>query len=299
MLASRVMVRRPSRLWLVALVTTGCAAVPPPPSLVPSAAVALERLRVTGRCEVAIQASAKIDHFGEHGRLRGDLLMFVAVPARIRMDAVSPFGAAVLTLTSDGRKFALADLREKRFFTGPASACSIARVTSVPVPPNVLVDLLRGQAPVLKHDPSSGQLAWSPKGYYVLTLPSTRDATEELHLAPRPDDWRKPWAEQRMRLLDVTVRQYGGVLYHAELGGHAVAAMGKERLDELGAEPPIPPSGPFCDAEIPKRIHVEVPEQNEDVMFRYEEATWNPPLPEGTFAQAPPGGMPVDVVECQ
>jgi hypothetical protein len=267
--------------------------------LVPGAAAALERLRATGECEVAIQASAKIDQFGEHGRLRGDLLMFVAVPARIRMDAVSPFGATMATLTSDGSKFALADLRQKRFFTGPASACNIARLTTVPVPPNVLVDLLRGQAPVLKHDPGAGQVAWSAKGYYVLTLPSTRDASEELHVAPRPDDWGKPWAEQRMRLLDVTVRQYGGVLYHAELGGHAVAAMGKERVDELGAEPAIPPSGPFCDAEIPKRIHVEVTDPNEDVMFRYEDSTWNPPLPEGTFAQAPPGGLPVEAVECQ
>jgi hypothetical protein len=293
------MLRNFSYTLLFVLASAGCGAVAPPPSLVPSAAVALERLRATGRCEVAIQASAKIDHFGEHGRLRGDLLMFVAVPARIRMDAVSPFGATVATLTSDGNKFALADFREKRFFTGPASACNIARLTSVPVPPNVLVDLLRGQPPVLKHDPTAGQLAWSPKGYYVLTLPSTRDATEELHVAPRPEDWNKPWADQRMRLLDVTVRQYGGVLYRAELEGHAVAAMGKERLDELGAAPAIPPSGPFCDAEIPKRIHVEVTEPSEDVMFRYEDVTWNPPLPEGTFGQAPPGGLPVEAVECQ
>jgi hypothetical protein len=298
-LPSRGMRRPISRILLLALAPLGCGAVAPPPSLMPSAAGALERLRATAQCEVAIQASAKIDHFGEHGRLRGDLLMFVAVPARIRLDAVSPFGATMATLTSDGHKFALADFREKRFLTGPASACNIARLTSVPVPPNVLVDLLRGQAPVLKHDPSAGQLSWSSKGYYVLTLPSTRDAIEELHVAPRPDDWGKPWAEQRMRLLDVTVRQYGGVLYHAELGGHAGAAMGKERVDELGMEPAIPPSGPACDAEIPKHIHVEVPEPNEDVMFRYVEVTWNPPLPEGTFTQAPPAGMPVEASPCE
>ncbi len=301
MVPSRGMPRRLSSRPLLALVlaSAGCKAVAPPPSLLPSAAIALERLRATGRCEVAIQASAKVDHFGDHGRLRGDLLMFIAVPARIRMDAVSPFGATVLTLTSDGRRFALADFREKRFFAGPASACNIARLTSVPVPPNVLVDLLRGQAPVLKHDPAAGQLAWSSKGYYVLTLPSTRDATEELHLAPRPDDWGRPWAEQRMRLLDVTVRQYGGVLYHAELAGHEVAAMGKVRIDELGVDPPLSPSGPFCDAEIPRRIHLEVPDPSEDVVFRYGETTWNPPLPDGVFTQSPPGGMRLEPVECE
>src|SRR5580658_7340429 len=190
----------------------GCASVPPPASLVPNAESALQRLRETGRCEIAIQASAKIEHNGEQGRIRGDLLMFAAVPAKMRMDAISPLGATVLTLTSDGRAFALADFREKRFLEGPASACNIARLTNVPVPPYALVNLLRGQAPVLKHDSQGLAITWSPKGYYVISVASTRDATEELHVAPRPMDWNKPWSEQRMRLLDVIVRQYGDVL---------------------------------------------------------------------------------------
>jgi hypothetical protein len=224
--------------------------------------------------------------------------MFAAVPARMRMDAISPLGATVLTLTSDSGAFGLADFRQKRFLEGPASACNIARLTSVPVPPFALVSLLRGQAPLLKHDPQGESLTWSPRGYYVVTLASTRDASEELHLAPRPEDWNKSWSEQRMRLLDVTVRQYGDVLYHAELTNHAVAAMAKERVDALGTDPPLPPSGPFCDAEIPKRIHLEVPGPNADVEFRYEDVTWNPPLPEGIFRQAPPEGMPVDHTDC-
>jgi hypothetical protein len=276
----------------------GCGAVAPPASQVPTAQAALDRLRATGKCEVAIQASAKIDHFGASGRVRGDLLMFAHVPAQMRMDVVSPFGATLLTLTSDGNRFSLADFKEKRFLEGPASACNIARLTTVPVPPHVLVDLLRGQAPVLKHEPAGAAVAWSPKGYYVLTFASTRDATEELHLAPRAEDWAKPWSDQRMRLLDVEVRQGGSVLYHAELESHAVAPMAKERLDALGLAPPLPPSGPFCDAEIPKRIHLEVPVPNDDVVFRYDDVTWNPPIPEGTFVQAAPAGMPVEPVDC-
>jgi hypothetical protein len=277
---------------------TGCGATPPPASQIPSAEAALDRLRATGACESAIQASAKIDHFGKSGRVRGDLLMFVQVPARMRMDVISPFGATLLTLTSDGTSFSLADFKEKRFLRGPASACNIARLTNVPVPPDALVDLLRGQAPVLKHAPESGRIAWSGKGYYVVTLPSTRGASEELHLAPRPEDLGKPWGAQRLRLLNVEVSQAGAVLYRAELGDHAVIPMAKERLDALGLAPPIPPSGPACDAEIPKRIHVEVPEPDDDVVFRYDEVTWNPPLPEGTFVQAPPGGMAVEPVDC-
>ena len=283
---------------VIFLGSLGCGAVAPPASQVPNAEAALDRLRDTGKCAMAIQASAKIDHFGKSGRVRGDLLMFMQVPAQMRMDVVSPFGATLITLTSDGASFRLADFKERRFLQGPATACNIARLTSVPVPPHALVDLLRGQAPVLKHEATGSAIVWSPKGYYVVTLASTREASEELHVVPRPDDWGKPWSSQRMRLLDVEVRQAGGVLYHAELESHAVAPMAKERIDALGLAPALPPSGPFCDAEIPKRIHLEVPGPNDDVVFRYDEVTWNPPLPEGTFVQAPPAGMPVEPVDC-
>jgi hypothetical protein len=277
----------------------GCSSLPPPASQLPNAAAAIDRLRQTAACGTAIQASAKIDHFGERGRVRGDLMMFAGVPARIRMDLVSGFGVAVATLTSDGTHFALADLRDQRFYVGPANACNIARLTTVPIPGHVLVDLLRGQAPILKHAPDSGTLAWSGRGYYVVTIPSTRTASEELHIAPRPDDLGKPWNEQRLRLLDVRVRQYGEELYHAELGEHASAPMGKERVDLEGGDPPIPPSGPFCDAELPRRIRVDVPDLSEDVRFRYEQVTWNPPLPDGTFTQQPRPGMPVVPQQCE
>ena len=279
--------------------SAACGGAPPPASQLPSATAAIDRLRATESCSVALQAAAKIDHFGEHGRVRGDLLMFVGVPARLRMDVVSPFGVTLATLTSDGTHFALADLRDKRFYVGPASACNIARLTTVPIPGDVLVDLLRGQAPVLKHEPDAGTIAWSGKGYYVVSIPSTRTASEELHIAPRPDDLALPWSQQRMRLLDVVVHQYGEVLYHAELSGQATTPMAKERVDEAGIDPPLPPSGPFCDAELPRRIHVEVPDLREDVLFRYDQVTHNPPLPEGTFAQPPPAGMPMVNVECQ
>jgi outer membrane lipoprotein-sorting protein len=283
---------------VLALFLTGCP-VAPPASQIPSAQSALDRIRATGACGTGVQAAAKIDHFGEQGRVRGDLLMFVSEPARIRMDIVSPFGVTLATLASDGQKFSLADLREKRFYVGPASACNIARLTTVPIPGHALALLLRGQPPVLKHDPSAATLAWSGKGYYVVRVKSTRDASEELHIAPHPADFGKPWSEQRMRLLDVSVSQYGGVLYHAELVGHAPAETGKPRVDPDGIDPPIPPSGPQCSAEIPRRIHVEVPDQDEDVMFRYENVTWNPPIPDGTFEQAPIPGMPVVPVTCE
>jgi hypothetical protein len=290
--------RTPVRLVVLAACACGCARVAPPPSSPPTADEALARMHATFACANAVQASAKIDHFGQEGRIRAELLLFAARAERIRMDVVSPFGATLATLTSDGTRFALADLRGKRFFLGPASACNIARLTTLPIPGHVLVDLLRGEAPVLVHDPRVTTIAWSTEGYWVLTIPGTREAREEIHLAPRPDDWALPWERQRMRVLDVRVAQQGYVLYHADLAGHAGAPTAGPREDPDNLAPAILPSGPVCDSEVPRKIHVDVTSPEADVRFQYEQVSWNPPLPEGTFVQQPPPGMRVEPVTC-
>jgi hypothetical protein len=283
---------------VLALGSTACGTAPPR-SPVPDARAALERLHASQDCGVGIQASAKIDSFGTQGRVRGDLLMFAIWPANLRMDIIGPMNVGVVaTLASDGTRFSLADLREKRFFSGPAKACNIARLTTVPMPGHVLVSLLRGEAPILKHDASAATITWSSSGYYVVKIASTRSAEEEIHLAPHPSDFGLPWQQQRMRLVDVEVRQEGYVLYHAALGDHRPASMAKPRVDADGIDPPIPVSGPVCTAELPRKIEVEVPGKEADVQFRYEDVAWNPPLVEGLFQQQPQPGLMFERVDC-
>ena len=280
----------------------GCfSRVAAPASAPPTADAALQRMHATFACSNAVEAKAKIDHFGEHGRVRADVWYYAARAARIRMDVISPFGVNLATLTTDGHAFAMMDLRDKVFYEGPATACNIARLTTVPVPPHVLVDLLRGEAPVLVHTTSSTTIAWDSHGYWVLRIASTREAREEIHLAPRPEDWKLPWEQQRMRVLDVKVTQQGYVLYHADLGDHAGAptAGPMQDPDNLPGEPAIPPSGPTCDAEVPRKIHVEVPVPQADVRFVTRDLSWNPPLQEGTFVQPVPQGVRVEQVTCQ
>jgi hypothetical protein len=273
----------------------------PPASVPPSADAALARMHATFSCANAVQGNGKLDHFGElsgqKGRFRGDLLLFAERPASVRMDVVSPFGVALATLTSDGSRFAIADLRNKALTQGPATACNIARFTNVAVPGFVLVDLLRGEAPVLKHVAGGATMAWDTGGFWVIDIASSREAHEEIRLAPRPDDWTKSWQEQRMRVLEVRVVQQGYLLYRAELGEHAPAPTAGPRIDPEHLEPPIPPSGPACDAEIPRRIEVQV--ESADVRFQYQQATWNPPLPPGVFDQMPAPGTIVQSVKCE
>jgi hypothetical protein len=117
-----------------------------------------------------------------------------------------------------------------------------------------------------------------------------------------PDDRDKPYAQQRVRLLGVTVRQYDGVLYRATLEGHSPAKMSTPRADPDGlpgdiAEP-LPVSGPTCHAELPRDVHVEVPASKSDLLLRYDDVSWNPPLPPGVFEQENPGGLARTEVGC-
>lgn len=283
------------------LLLAGCPSVPPPASVLPSQVAAIDRMRASAPECTAIQANAKIDRRGAGGRVAGDLMMIVEAPQSIRMDIVS-FGTTVATLTSDSKQFALMDMREKRFYVGPARACNIARFTRVPIAGTALVELLRGQAPLLSGWRSASDSVVAPKwdgeGHYVVTLKDARGNEEEIALVPHPDDAGKPWSEQRMRVTGVTVRQAGLVWYRAELSDHTSAPMAKERVDPEGIDPPLPPSGPTCTAEIPRRILVEVPWLGESIRFRYDDVTWNPPIPQGLFQQKHPAGTDLVPAEC-
>jgi hypothetical protein len=286
---------------LVAL--TGCPKSPPP-SLMPNAEAALDRMKASATCGVGVGATdAKIDHFGEHGRVRAELDFYAFLPARLRLDVQAPMSAGVLaTLTSDGERFALSDLREKRFLFGPANACNIARLTTVAIPGHALVSLLRGQAPVLKHDATRASVRWDGGGYYVVSVPSTRDALEEIHLEPHPDDFTRPWGEQRMRVRKVIVRQYGDVLYDAELDGHRRVPTGEPIVDAAGIDPPVPPSGPACSAELPHTIHVTSGSAEVIFVYDHNKVVWNPALPLGadaTFTQEPQPGLALTPVRCE
>lgn len=254
-------------------------------------------MRATTSCSRALTSEAKIDYFGEAGRIRGSLLYVVAVPDKLRLDVVSPFGATVSTVTSDGQRFALFDLRQKQFLRGPANACNLGRFTHVPVPPAALVQLLRGEAPVLVHTPTSASIVWQ-SGEYVVRIQSTRDASEEIHLQPLEQDYGLPYTAQRVRVTDVRVSQQGIELYRAELVGHRPGKMSGPRVDPDGLDPPVPPSGPSCQSEVPGRLRLRVPNGDQDVILENVDVSHNPPLPDGVFQQGPPGGVVVRDSPC-
>ncbi|HRI70466.1 MAG TPA: hypothetical protein PK156_39815 [Polyangium sp.] len=256
-------------------------------------------MKATYACVNGVQGTAKIDRFAPEGRIRGEVLLFAVNPDRVRFDVISPFGALIYTLTADGQGFQMLDTKEKQFLHGPASPCNLARMTRVPIPGHALVSILRGEAPLLTHEPNKATIAWDRKnGHYRVIIPSSREAQQEVHLDVRPDDWDKPWSEQRLRVTYVLVSQRGADLYTAELSNHAAATTAPPRTDPDGLDEPIPPSGGACDAELPRSIRMQVPYTQEDVIFQYKEAHWNPPIMPGAFEQPTPGGVRSLYVTC-
>lgn len=247
-------------------------------------------MRETYACSRGQRGEAKLDYFGSAGRVRGDLWYLTSLPDKIRFDVVSPFGATLSTLTSDGSRFALFDLRQKTFMRGKANACNLARFTNVPMPPHALVQLLRGEAPVLVHEPGSARLDWKG-GRYVIDIESKHSARQTIELLPLEADWNRPYTEQRVLVTSVSVEQLGVPLYKVALFDHRLGKTAPPQVDPDGIDPPIPPSGPVCDAPIPTRIQFEVADGDHDLRLRNQEVFHNPPLTSGTFEQERPRGV--------
>jgi hypothetical protein len=277
-------------------VALGCGA--PPPSQFPSAQAALDRMHATYACSRGIQGEAKVDYYGEQGRVRGSVTFTLALPQQLRFEVTSPFGVMLSSLTSNAEQFALFDLQHRQFLHGPASTCNVARFTRVPVPPSALVQLLRGEAPVLVHEAGSASVAWE-SGTYVVRIDAVHDAHEQIFLQPTPEDWARPWSEQRVRVLEVRVQQQGIELYRAELGGHRAARTAPPRRDPDGFGADLPPSGPACAAEVPRSVRLLVPDSDQDLLLLIRQVSHNPPLVRGVFEQATPGGVAVRYASCE
>jgi hypothetical protein len=286
--------------WLAlstCVAVTGCVR-PAPPSRFPDAASLLARLHQEQSCSRGLSGEGKLDYFGKEGRIRGSILFMASSPDSVRLDVVSPFGATISTLTSNGKDFSLYDLRQKVFLHGPANACNLGQFTHVPMPPHALVSLLRGEPPLLVHAPNEASLTWEG-GRYVVRITSKHQATQEIAISPSDADYDKPYAEQRVSLSSVEVRQQNYVLYRAELEQHEPATTAPPRSDPDGIDPDVPPSGPACRARVPRRLHLQVPAEEQDLVLSVSEIAHNPPLKSGAFEQRPPGGVVVRSSPCQ
>ena len=292
------------RLFLAAftLASIGCGSVAPPPSRMPDAQTAVARLDATYAQVSGIKGTAKIDYLGDKGRVRGDLLVLATAPASLRFGITANVIGGAGEVASDGIHFQAEDKANGKYLVGPAKPCNIARITQVPLPSDELVPMLWGMRPKIPGPIKCDSIDWDGDGYYKVMMSSAdgKSMAHELHVAPTPDTWDKPFGQQKMRLLGVLGWNADDLVYRVTMKDHQLAHTAAAMVgDEPGLDEDVPPSGPPVDVDVPRSIKVEVPSKKSDVIFTYGEAAVNPPLPEGVFQLQLAPGVPVERSECE
>ncbi len=235
-----------------------------------------ESMRVRVR---SIRAEARIDQRDRSGRIRGTVMMFVERPNHVRFDAMTQFGPAAI-LTSNGRDFALTDLRENTYLEGPTCPRSIARLVGIPLSGEDVSRVLLGGTPVI--EATERQVECTGDGAYRITLSGGRDHRRQvIELAVREQDLRAPPEEQRLRLVKSEVFDARGrTQWRATWDDHRVLPLG-----EMGVA-------------MPFEVRFEDPSRGVDTLMRFQSIDLNVDVPPDAFVQHPRGGITVEHVSC-
>jgi hypothetical protein len=255
----------PAAAWLASLLA-GCGPAPRPADAYASAPD-LVRDMLALRAKVrSLRAAGRADHYGERGRVQGKIFAFAEEPGRLRVDLMSPFGSTLAVLTADGAAFRLSDMRESRYYEGPAEPCNIARLIGVPLAPEDVVAALSGSTPVIEGAP---RVEWDGGGFYRVKIEGGGLA-QTLEIGPS----RRVLPLRRSRL---------------ERGGEVVFDIAFDRWLDVGG------------ASVPHEIRVEMPRDKAELLVRYDEGAVevNVDLPDDAFTQSAPPGFATESVVCR
>lgn len=227
-----------------------------------------------------IRAEARVDRRDSEGRVRGTVLMFIERPNRVRFDVMTQFGAAAI-LTSDGERFALTDLRENRFYTGPACPANIERLLGIRLSGEEVTRLLFGDAPRIE---ASDESMRCENGSYLITRRAADGTVQEIALEVREQDLRAPPEEQRLRLRRSEVRLPNGDLaWRASYGDYRFIAD---------------PNRSDRGVVMPFEVRFEDPRRGIDTLMRFEDIDLNVEAPPEAFVQEPRPGLTAEEVGC-
>lgn len=216
-----------------------------------------------------MRTKAKVDQWSKKGRIKVRVYILSAADGKLRFEAVSPFDTALVTLTSDGQRFASIDHKNNVFYSGLAKPCNIARVFGLALHPKDVGLALAGGAPVIAHDKKS--VSWDKcKGAEVLRVEDSQKK-----LVQRI--WIRREKAGAWRVLRSTVRDGKGKLMvellfekHRKVGGHI----------------------------LPRVIKFRQSNPKADVIIRYHKQKINLSIPDHAFVLAAPPGVPARILTC-
>jgi len=260
---------------MLALSAAACGGATCPAQLITDPAQALAAQRATSAPIRSLRAEAKIDQRGQQGRIKGRILMFVERPDRVRFDAMTQFGPALI-LTSDGQSFALTDFKDNRFTSGPACARNIQRVVGVALSSSEVASVLLGDPPLA--GARAEAVTCGGDGNYQLTQRSDDGGRAELALRVHEGDVSAPPDKQRLFLASAT-------LFGAE--GERLYRVRYEDYKAVGG------------AQLPHTVRIEDFASGSDAVLRLQEVAIDVSVPEGAFSQTARPGLKLEQVSCE
>jgi outer membrane lipoprotein-sorting protein len=96
----------------------------------------------------SVQGEAKANISTPEGSGKITQFIVAEAPDRVRLESISFFGDPIAILSSDGRQFALHDVKRNEFVQGEASAENVSRLLPLRLPPEELVSLVLGVPPL-------------------------------------------------------------------------------------------------------------------------------------------------------
>jgi outer membrane lipoprotein-sorting protein len=231
----------------------------------PSPADALAELVEKSGDRKNLRALARVTYFGPKGRARVKAALLAERPGSFRVETISPFEQPIDVMASNGTKLWL--LSEKRLREGPATPENISRLLPLAMNPEEVVDTLLGGVPTSsRFTPKT--LEWAEDGEHWLLV--MEDGAEENRLSIDP------------------VRKVVEKMTLGAPGAKPRLSVEFEDFERVGAST----------AELPHKIHIELPDRGLDVRIKLEEAEVDVPLAADLFRiNAPPGVDPEPLVQ--
>jgi outer membrane lipoprotein-sorting protein len=221
----------------------------------------------------SLKAEARVTQWGERGRIRGTVLLFLEQPNKVRFDVMTQLGPAAV-LTSDGESFQLSDLREGAFLYGPTCPQNIARLLGISVEADEVLRLLTGDTPLIE---AEQRVMECRDGLYVVTLTAADGASQEVAFSVDDADRNEPPELQRLQLRRSTERGPEG-----------------QRRWEATYDDYIVVEG----QSFPTNVRFVDDVNDADTEVRVKSISLDPDIPEGAFRQEPAPGISIDFAPC-
>jgi outer membrane lipoprotein-sorting protein len=172
---------------------------------------------------------------------------------------VPPLGT-IATMVSDGHRFALYDLRKKRYYHGTATPENLSRLLPLRLRGEEIAQLLLGEPPLVAKAPTSMKLDRCKSHYELVFEDASKQARQRVLVDAR-----------LLVPLRSEIRVAGRVVYDVSFGDHRRVAG----------------------VLVPHRVRYHAPQDEVDMLLTYSDVVLNETFEDASFRLEPQRGVEI------